>query len=72
MGYFIVWYLLWDETAIGTIFRRATVIWFVYGMGMTSYLMKPKLGGWDFGGHEMFHVFVMAGHCTILMVDLIL
>lgn len=45
---------------------------FVYGMGMIAYVLKPEIGGWDFGGHEMFHVFVMAGHCSILMVDLLL
>jgi hypothetical protein len=39
---------------------------------MVAYLAKPFTKGWNFGGHEIFHSFVLAGHISIVFVDLLL
>lgn len=72
MGWYFVYFISYDDTGFRQIFGKSIIIWAVYGMGMICHTCKPLLKSSKFGGHELFHFFVMAGHCTVIAADLLL
>ena len=48
-----------------------TVIWFTYLPGFVVYVLKYPKDGNKFGAHDVFHVFIIAGHFVSCTCDIV-
>eukprot|EP00041_Stephanoeca_diplocostata_P007051 m.97452 g.97452 ORF g.97452 m.97452 type:complete len:325 (+) comp16698_c0_seq1:97-1071(+) len=72
----ILGYLTYTALCFEGQMKGVGAIFFVYLPGMFAYTLKAKLGTAfpnvcmsKFGGHEIFHFFIMAGHISTITMD---